>query len=50
MMFFDLIRMGVFIPIISAHTIGELYDEKTPQEVLSNFQTIEYIEYQNAIV
>ena len=30
MKFFDLIRKGVFIPIISVHTLAELYDKKHP--------------------
>ena len=42
MKFFDMIREGVFEPIISGHTLAELYKEKTPTEVLNNLRTIEY--------
>ena len=45
MKFFDLIREGVFIPIISAHTIGELYDKKTPTEVINNLNNISYTQF-----
>ena len=43
--FFDLIRSGVFIPIISRHTLLELNHEHTPIQVIENLQTIEFIEY-----
>ena len=42
MKFFEMIRNGIFIPIISAHTIGELHHKKTPKEVIENLMTIEY--------
>ncbi|MCL2064016.1 MAG: hypothetical protein FWG98_06550 [Candidatus Cloacimonetes bacterium] len=42
MKFFDLIREGVFIPIISEHTLSELYDDDTPIEVIENLNTIDY--------
>ena len=46
MKFFDLVREGVFIPIISAHTLAELYDKKTPIDVIQNLATIDYTEYE----
>jgi len=46
MRFFDLLKEGVFIPIISLHTLKELYNEKTPIEVIQNLKTIEYKEYE----
>ena len=49
MEFFELIRKGLFIPIISAHTVGEVYDEKTPVEVIKNFESIEYSAYDTTI-
>jgi len=45
MKFFDLIREGVFVPVISAHTIGELYDQKTPIEVINNLNNISYDQF-----
>ena len=46
MKFFDLIREGVFIPIISAHTLTELNRDKTPIEVINNLYSIQYTAYQ----
>ena len=46
MKFFDLIREGVFIPVISIHTLEELHNNKTPIEVIKNLETIEYDEYE----
>ncbi|MCL2064335.1 MAG: hypothetical protein FWG98_08190 [Candidatus Cloacimonetes bacterium] len=46
MRFFDMIRAGDFIPIISAHTLTELNRDKTPIEVTNNLTTIQYIVYQ----
>ena len=46
MKFFDLIREGIFVPIISAHTLGELYDNKTQDEVINNLETIDYKVYE----
>ena len=45
MKFFDLIREGVFIPIISEHTLSELEDDETPIEVIENLNTIEYKQF-----
>jgi predicted nucleic acid-binding protein len=42
MEFFDLIKRGWIKPIISTHTLDELADKRTPQEVMDNLYTIEF--------
>ena len=46
MKFFDMIREGVFEPIISEHTLTELNNKKTPIEVINNLETIDYKIYE----
>jgi hypothetical protein len=41
--FFDLIRKGLIIPIVSEHTLAELRDKRTPQFVIDNLYTIDFI-------
>jgi hypothetical protein len=41
--FFDLIRAGKIKPVVSENAIEELADEGTPQEVLDNLSTIDFV-------
>jgi len=42
--FLDMIRKGIYIAIVSEHTLEELSDKNTPQEVITSLETFDYIE------
>jgi len=43
--FFEMFRKGIFIPVISSHTMEEVLHGNTPIEVINNLNTIEFSVY-----